>query len=188
MFWLIIFLIVAALVGPIVYLMPTKREKKQASARLQAKKLGLGVTVETIPDLNVAREDMVSPSGIIRSPTLECTVYRLRFGQRNDPGSHWSLFSSNKEPLGFSQSPLEGWFWEGLLENRKPIKEEYWNQLKKAMHKMPKPCLALEVSPEFIAWKGKETFGKESAEDFIENVRIFLVDVAEIEQNQNFRD
>ena len=188
MFWLVIFLIVAALVGPILYLMPTKREKNLASARLRARKLGLGVSVETIPDLNVAQEDLVSPSGITRSPTLDCTVYRLRLRQRNNHTSSWNLFSSDKEPLCFSQSPVEGWFWNKLPENIKPIRKKYWSQLGKAMDDLPERCLALEVAPEFIAWKGKETFGNGSPDSFVERVKDFLVDVAEIEQNQSFKD
>ena len=72
-------MIVAALIGPVVYLMPTKREKRLSEVRLLARKLGLRVSVEAIPDLNIKREELVSPSGVSRSPTVECAVYRLRF-------------------------------------------------------------------------------------------------------------
>ena len=59
MFWLIIILIMAALIGPVVYLMPTKRERRQSKARLLDRKVGMRVSVETLPDFSLEGEEFV---------------------------------------------------------------------------------------------------------------------------------
>ena len=180
-FWLIIIMIVAALIGPVVYLMPTKREKRLSEVRLLARKLGLRVSVEGIPDLNIKREELVSPSGIARSPTVECAVYRLRFDNLDDQAFSWAIYKSNNALLGFVQAPLKGWIWEGLEENGLQITENYWERLEKAMDELPEQCLALEVTQEFVAWKGKEIFAQEPSEVFVERMKITLSGIAKIQ-------
>ncbi len=182
MFWLIIILIMAALIGPVVYLMPTKREKRQSEARLLARKVGMRVSVETLPDFNIRREEIVSPSGIARSPTLEITVYRLRLPKLDERTSSWIIYKSNNLVVGYVWSPLKGWVWEGLGTDTLPIPENYWERLEKAMTELPGKCLALEVTNEFVAWKGKEAFDNQSSELFVERMKKALSDIAKIQE------
>ena len=178
MFWLIIILIMAALIGPVVYLMPTKRERRQSKARLLARKVGMRVSVETLPDFSVEREEFVSPSGIVRSPTVESTVYRLRLDKPDERASTWIIYKSKNVVVGYVPSPLTGGVWEGLGEDTLPIMDNYWERLEKAMMELPEKCLALEVTNEFVAWKGKEAFGNQSPDLYVERMKKTLSDIA----------
>ena len=182
MYWLIIILIMAALIGPVAYLMPTKREKRQSKARLLARKVGMRVSVETLPDFGSEREEFVSPSGTFRSPTQESTVYRLRLQKLDERASSWIIYKSNYVVAGYVWSPLKGWVWEGLGEDTLPIMDNYWERLEKAMMELPEKCLALEVTNEFVAWKGKEAFGNQSPDLFVDKMKKILSDIAKIQE------
>ena len=83
---------------------------------------------------------------------------------------------------GYVWSPLKGWVWEGLGTDTLPIPENYWERLEKAMTELPGKCLALEVTNEFVAWKGKEAFDNQSSELFVERMKKALSDIAKIQE------
>ncbi|MEM7219112.1 MAG: hypothetical protein AAF515_12155 [Pseudomonadota bacterium] len=67
----------ALVVGPIAYLMPSRRDRELASLRMAARARGLEVELARLPKLNADAHERVSASGIAKQPVLECVEYGL---------------------------------------------------------------------------------------------------------------
>jgi hypothetical protein len=77
--WLIAIFVIAMVVGPIMYLKPTGKEKRLSGLRLAARVAGLNVKLATIPRLDPEPADRVSAGGKFKQPGLSCATYQLNF-------------------------------------------------------------------------------------------------------------
>ena len=55
--WLVIILILALVIGPVAYLLPSKKDKRLAALRLRARQLGLHITLSRLPKLDPSAEE-----------------------------------------------------------------------------------------------------------------------------------
>ena len=76
MTWLFIALMFIAAFGPILWLMPGKRERRLSKLRMQARQRGLVVEMTRIEDAAPARGDRVSSGGVVKRPVIRCAAYR----------------------------------------------------------------------------------------------------------------
>ena len=77
MAWIIIIGILLVAIGPVLYVMPSKRDKQLIALRSQARTAGLTVDISHIPDLNATAIDKVSAGGKKREPKIKCATYTL---------------------------------------------------------------------------------------------------------------
>lgn len=75
--WLIIVLVVALFVGPIMYVLPSAKDKRLLQLRMKARQAGLGVRLTHIDRLDPEAHERVSASGVTKRPTIECAAYQL---------------------------------------------------------------------------------------------------------------
>ena len=75
MIWLIGILVLALIVGPIMYVKPSAKEKRLARLRERARKAGLQVKLAHIDKLNPEAEERVSAGGVARTPQMSVTGY-----------------------------------------------------------------------------------------------------------------
>jgi hypothetical protein len=75
MTWIIIGLILLAAFGPVLWLVPSKRDRHLTALRDQARREGLVVELRRVPKLNPSPAERVSAGGRIKQPVVECTAY-----------------------------------------------------------------------------------------------------------------
>ena len=161
MVWIIIGVLVLAAIGPIFYLMPSKRERQLANVRMIARRLGLGVDLTHIPDVAAPPEARVSAGGVERHPTIECASYKRLHVTRLEHAPTWQLLRDES-----SRAPLSGWrFADRNARIAQPA--AYWTRIAPIIDALPGGCLSVHCTAQFTAWAGTETFKGEDPETVI---------------------
>lgn len=69
-------MVLALVIGPVMYIMPSAREKRIAELRRRAMAAGLKVKLSRLPKLDPQAEERVSAAGQVRTVTMECAAYQ----------------------------------------------------------------------------------------------------------------
>ena len=77
MTWLLIILVLVVAFGPVLWLVPSKRDKRLSALRSRARAEGLIVEMRRIPKPDPTPEERVSAGGRVRDPAIECASYGL---------------------------------------------------------------------------------------------------------------
>ena len=77
MTWLLIGLLFVAAFGPILWLLPSDRDKRLSKLRMEARRRGLGVELTRLPDPRPRPQDRVSSGGVVKRPVIKCAAYRM---------------------------------------------------------------------------------------------------------------
>jgi hypothetical protein len=77
MTWLIVIVALLIIIGPVMYLLPNRREKDQRSFRDAARAAGLTVELAQLYKIESEPHERVSAGGAIRVPKLPCARYGL---------------------------------------------------------------------------------------------------------------
>lgn len=75
--WLIIVGALAVVVGPVFVLLPSKKERRLAALRTEARRLGLSVELRPVPNLGADLGERVSAGGRARTPMHPSVRYAL---------------------------------------------------------------------------------------------------------------
>ena len=81
MAWLWVVLAALLVIGPVAYLMPSKRDRRLAALRTRARLEGGVVSIEHLPKLDAEAHERVSAGGEVRSPTVMLARYALAGGR-----------------------------------------------------------------------------------------------------------
>lgn len=84
MIWLIIIVVLTIAIGPILYLLPTAKDKRLVRLRETARKSGLHVKITFLPKLDPLAAERVNSAGAKRTTTIACAGYQLPVGKRLD--------------------------------------------------------------------------------------------------------
>lgn len=124
--WLIILLVLVVAIGPVFYLLPTKRDKRLTALRAYARRLGLGVKITRIPKLDASADERVTAGGIKKSAMLSCVAYEVPLGDKVEHVGELLLLKLPGTPTQHVDEVLPGWalasvdqvpFWR-LLQDR----------------------------------------------------------------------
>ena len=78
--WFVIFLALGVAIGPMLYLMPTDRDRHIAGLRALAKKMGYTVQLDKVLKLDADDRERVTAGGGVRHPAVACARYQLPLG------------------------------------------------------------------------------------------------------------
>lgn len=78
--WFVIFLALGVAIGPMLYLMPTERDRHLSALRAQAKTLGYTVQLDRVLKLDPDDQERVTAGGGVRHPAVSCARYQLPLG------------------------------------------------------------------------------------------------------------
>jgi hypothetical protein len=106
--WLIVGLLLIAAFGPILWLLPTRTDRRLARMRARARTLGLQVQMVPIPKRNAAPNEVVTSGGKRKSATLLCAAYRRALPRTS---SYLPLWKVDRDARG-GDGPLPGWVWD----------------------------------------------------------------------------
>ena len=111
MTWIIIGLILLAAFGPVLWLVPSKRDRHLSALRDQARREGLVVELRRLPKINPSADERVTAGGRVKDPRVECTAYMHMLSRRlvNLPG--WRLLQGESD-----HQVREGWALDHEVE------------------------------------------------------------------------
>jgi hypothetical protein len=146
MTWIVISLILLAAFGPVLWLVPSKRDRHLTALRDQARREGLVVELRRLPKLNPSASDRVSAGGRIKNPKVECAAYSRTLGKRLVNISGWRLLRGNGEP-----QVLPGWEFDPELrpnlDSGRDVFDASLKKLSGLFEALPGDMIGVELSP-----------------------------------------
>lgn len=148
MTWILIGLVLVVAFGPILWLVPSKRDKRLAAMRARARSEGLLVEMRRIPKPDPRPEDRVSSGGRVRNPVIECASYSqpLQRGLKFLPG--WRLI---RKPASEAADPFPDWQYDVRPEGEgRAYLPEMLEVAPDCLKRLPADVVAIEVAPRMV--------------------------------------
>lgn len=155
--WFIIVLALGVAIGPILYLMPTERDRYITSLRAQARKLGYTVQLDKVLKLDPDADERVTAGGSIRHSAVSCTRYQLPLGVTVNAVSPILLLRIPSNPTMPIERLATHWGVNGLdVSQLKSAKRWQYDtgslmELISVLDQMPVDVLAVQLDKRFIA-------------------------------------
>ncbi len=148
MTWVIIGLVLVVAFGPILWLVPSKRDKRLSAMRARARSEGLVVEVRRIPKPDPQPEDRVNAGGKVRSPMLECASYGLALPRSLRVLPAWRMVRRAAER---SPDPFPDWQYDLRPKGEgRSYLDAVLTLAAEALGRLPEDVVALEVSPRMV--------------------------------------
>ena len=144
--WIIIVLILAVAFGPVLYLLPTRKDRRLAAMRLEARRQGLVVELKSVKKLDAGAEERVSASGARRAPVHASVAYTLTLRRNLEQLAPWRLLKSKQD----------GWVFDS--EMAIPSEPDLLPRLLPPLGGLPHDTVALEFGGRTLACYWLETF------------------------------
>ena len=146
MVWVVIVLALALAFGPVLYLLPTRKDRRLAAMRLEARRLGLLVELKPVRKLDAQAEERVTAAGKRRSPVHSSVVYAMTMRGSLDRVRPWRLLRSGRG----------GWQFDDEFEAQPP--PELLPALEPGLKDLPDDAVALEFGGSALACYWFERF------------------------------
>ncbi|MDE0053721.1 MAG: hypothetical protein OXT64_05615 [Gammaproteobacteria bacterium] len=159
MTWLIVGGLLVLAFAPILWLMPTKRDRQLVRLRERARREGLVVEVASVPKRGARAEELVGSDGVARDVTQPCCAYRLPASGSWRVAPRWFLLRD-----AHGSVPIPGW----TVHPEVPlpcVDAAYWRAVIGAATGLEDQCLGMEASEGMASWYWSENSrGREAAE------------------------
>ena len=173
MTWLLIILVLVVAFGPVLWLVPSKRDKRLSALRSRARSEGLIVEMRRIPKPDPAPEDRVSAGGKVREPVMECASYGLPLarGLKYLPG--WRLIRKAPEQ---GPDPFPDWQYDQRPKgDGRVYLDQVLAEAGKLLQALPDDVAALELGGRMVLayWLEKPGSTEASVPDLAAAMRLF---------------
>jgi hypothetical protein len=163
--WLILILVLAVVIGPVMYLRPTAKDKRLTALRLAARQKGLIIKITRVPKLDASADERVSAGGIAKDATVGCAAYQMAIGCSLDNftvKNELMLLAIPQAPSQHVVPFMPGWAQAATTPNdlwtrfRKLGFEEF---LQSHLTSLPSDALAIGVDGRFVScyWREQAT-------------------------------
>lgn len=177
--WVIVALGLLVAFGPIVWLMPSRRDRQLAKLREAARRAGLVVELVRVPVLDAKPEERVSAGGVARDAQRACTAYRLPVHGLDHDAPEWFVL---RDAAG--ADPVPGWTRHPDRRPRglPPDAGPYWARVAEAAAALEERCVALECTPAGVTWYWLENAGQRAPADIVADIAECLHAVAALQR------
>ena len=178
MVWIVIAGILFLIIGPILVLLPSPRQREQMGLRRIAMAGGISVSLSAIDDPDPDLKKYTSALGKPLQPVIKCIAYQLRRKRSDDwrrtPHIYWKLVKGPGQRD--KQLPPE-WCWRDTDLAKLPATLHM--TLIAKLSDLPADVIAVEESGYFVSlyWREKGGLGA------LERVCVFLESISVIKNN-----
>ena len=146
MVWIIIALIMIVAFGPILWLMPSPRERRLSSLRQRAYRLGMRVELRRMPGRDLAPEERVTAGGRALDTTRECAAYVKPLAARLRMLPSWRVLRG-----GEGMAAVPGWSFQPGERPEHPRLDTMLEAVAGGLADLPDDVVAVEVEPHGVA-------------------------------------
>ena len=144
--WIVILLALGLVIGPVLYLAPTRKDRRLAALRLEARRCGLVVELSSVRNLDAPAEELVSAGGERRAPVHDSVSYAMPLRARLEHLGPWRLLRSERT----------GWQFDS--ERESPAGPDVLPALEPLLAGLPGDAVALEMDGGRLACYWLERF------------------------------
>ncbi len=175
--WIIIGVVLLAAFGPVLWLVPSRRDRKLARMRTRARSRGLAVEVTSIADPNPAPEARVSAGGVQRNPVIAGTTYRLDLPRAAPLAAKWALLRAE----GAGPAAVAGWRWDDGA-NAAGVD---WSEVAAILARLPGDVLRCAADGRGVGCFWRERTSDAEAESAVDRLAECLLALAQIQQTHH---
>jgi len=172
MTWLIIILVVAVIIGPIMYLIPTAKDKRLSELRRLARLQGMNIELTHVPKLDPASHEQVTAGGKQLTPQIPCAAYRLPIGEAPVDLPTFMLLKMPSEPTLLLEEVMPDWALDPksdlALWRRYNGNDHGADVLQNVLSLLPDDVLAIAIEPRFMSCYWRER--AEAADGAVESI------------------
>ena len=168
MVWAIIIGVLLVAIGPVLYVIPSKRDKQLAALRARARVSGLAVD-------NATGNDKVSAGGKKREARIKCTTYTLVLPIQIPEAPGWHLARSETDNV-----LIAGWGRIGAVHHISISDSGYWNTVRTIVEALPGACIAVRATPYEVSWQGLERLDGQSIDQVVVEIKAGLEKIAKL--------
>ena len=165
MVWIIVGFALALVIGPVLYFLPTRKERRIAAIRLEARRQGLVVELKPVRKLDADADERVTAGGERRCPVHDSVAYILPLRQTFERMPPWRLLKSERS----------GWVLDD--ERGVPPESDLAARLPSLMRGLPGDTVAVEFGGGTLACYWLERHPADS--DTVRALKTALVALAE---------
>ena len=175
--WIIVGIVLVAAIGPIFWLLPSKRDRVQGQLRSAARQAGLVVEIAALPKVDSRPEERVSAGGKPRDAMIDCVAYRLALPRPMPNAPAWLLLRSDRE-----NRYLAGWTTLSPPSRLPALQAAYWRDIAAVIDGLPGGCAGVEADTRYVSWYGRERLDGDSPEMVARGIREGLQVIGELHQ------
>ena len=179
MTWLIIIVVLLVAFGPVLWLVPSKKDRRLAALRARGRAEGFVVEIRRIPKLNPDPRERVTAGGRVLEPVLELAAYGLALSRRMD---FLPAFRVLRAADSTAADPFPGWSYD-----RRPKSREHLTPLLEILQPMlaelPEDVMALEIERRMLIvyWLEKPGSAVETVTEMAGKLRDFDASIGVLE-------
>jgi hypothetical protein len=158
--WLIIIVVLLAAFGPILWLVPSRKDRRLMQVRQAARQEGLTVELDRVPLTNPTAAQRVSAGGVLRDPQLECGRYSYPLPGRLQHLPQWRLLKQ----AGAEDGPRPGWVFNPHLASSTPHLQQMLAAAEALFNQLPEDVVGIEVRSRDVSVFWLEGAGSGAAE------------------------
>jgi hypothetical protein len=159
MSWLIILVVLLAAFGPILWLVPSKRDRRLTAMRQQARQEGMTVEMRRLPKVDPLPEERVTAGGRVLQPVEDLAVYQWPLSRRIRHLPAWRLVRH-----GQGIQALPDWAFEIGRKPQHPQLDASLEVLGTLLAGLPEDVLAIECEDRQLSAYWKESPGSGPAQ------------------------
>ena len=159
MTWVIIAVVLLVAFGPVLWLVPSRKDRRLAALRQAARQEGLVVEIKRIPKTNPLPEERVSAGGQVREPVRDCAAYQWLLGSKLKHLPAWRLLLKE----GSADGPWPDWVFEPHVRASEPYLKEVMALIRTVISELPEGVVGLELSERavLVYWLEGSQSGRE---------------------------
>ncbi len=147
MTWIVVVGLFLLAFVPLMYAIPSPRQRRQARLRKQAMMDGLSVEVMYVPKLSAGASEMVNAGGELLDPKIECAAYQIVLSKRLD-FPHLLLLKTFEEDQTSIYEVFIGWGVKNESEFRfLKSHPDLIELIMASTNQFPEDVLAFEFAP-----------------------------------------
>ncbi len=193
---IIIAFTIALVVGPLMWLRPTPRDRQLERLRSHARSRGLNISIREIPDPDPRPQDRVSSGGKLLQPSLNVALYQLPLRL---PGSIEARHAPDWEVIRLRhdvRSEVEEEMSAGLLPGWRfsrpglPLIETVVGRLSQALATAPRGTAKVEGDAATVGLYWHERGAEDEVDaigDLLESLRLLQLEVSETAAREDAR-
>ena len=180
MVWVIVITLLLVAFGPILWMLPTRADRRLARMRKRARQHGLAVDIVPLKKRDATAAERVSAGGVRRSPTTSSAAYRKPLLRPARHLASWKIDRGDDADA----SPVANWVWD---ERADSFGADYWQRVRDLVTRVPRDALAIGATSRDVSIYWLETAPDAEAEQAVDHVDTLLQELAQIHGEENDR-
>lgn len=164
--WLIITVVMISLIGSVMWVMPSPRQRYQAELRMRARKMGVQV--------QLSRVDLPRAKGEVEPETISVPAYRFpRTNLERSERDRWVVWQVHRVETLENEGLPAGWSW---LKGAGELSESVRLRVNELLQSLPEDVVGVESTPLYLGLFWYERGEPERLEQLNELVQPLLDD------------